>query len=223
MLCSYMCIEAGVRAYEGGYTLIPGNPFNQTNPNVGFILYVFYLSKILDFLDTAFIIFEKRWKQLSFLHVYHHTSIFLVIHHSTFVILTFISFIGWMSMLGMMVMYIWLLFWMVLSIQSCTPIILFLSTPNPFGGRRLSPWDKWSNLFSWTLKLSICWTFPSHHSLAISSRLISSTFSLCYSCSQTSTSCPMSWRETKHITIATRRITKTRKILRKSSWIEIGG
>lgn len=77
MLCSYMCIEAAVRAYEGGYTLIPGNPFNQTNPNVGFILYVFYLSKILDFLDTAFIIFEKRWKQLSFLHVYHHTSIFL--------------------------------------------------------------------------------------------------------------------------------------------------
>lgn len=77
MLCSYMCIEAGVRAYEGGYTLIPGNPFNQSNPNVGFILYVFYLSKILDFLDTVFIILEKRWKQLSFLHVYHHTSIFL--------------------------------------------------------------------------------------------------------------------------------------------------
>lgn len=78
MLCSYMCIEASVRAYEGGYTLIPGNPFNQSNPNVGFILYVFYLSKILDFMDTVFIILEKRWKQLSFLHVYHHTSIFLV-------------------------------------------------------------------------------------------------------------------------------------------------
>jgi hypothetical protein len=79
MLCSYMCIEATVRAYEGGYTLLPGNPFNQTDPNVGFILYVFYLSKILDFLDTVFIILEKRWKQLSFLHVYHHTSIFLVL------------------------------------------------------------------------------------------------------------------------------------------------
>jgi hypothetical protein len=79
MLCSYMCIEATVRAYEGGYTLLPGNPFNQTDPNVGFILYVFYLSKILDFMDTVFIILEKRWKQLSFLHVYHHTSIFLVL------------------------------------------------------------------------------------------------------------------------------------------------
>jgi elongation of very long chain fatty acids protein 4 len=78
MLCSYMCIEAGVRAYSAGYSLLPCNPFNQQNPPIGFIIYVFYLSKILDFLDTVFIILEKRWKQLSFLHVYHHTSIFLV-------------------------------------------------------------------------------------------------------------------------------------------------
>jgi len=77
MLCSYMCIEAGVRAYDAGYTLIPCNKFNHLNPPIGFILYVFYLSKILDFLDTVFIILEKRWQQLSFLHVYHHTSIFL--------------------------------------------------------------------------------------------------------------------------------------------------
>lgn len=95
MLCSYMCIEAMVRAYEGGYTLIPGNPFNQENPNVGFILYVFYLSKILDFMDTVFIILEKRWKQLSFLHVYHHTSIFLVSSTSSFLeLITYHSSIG---------------------------------------------------------------------------------------------------------------------------------
>lgn len=78
MLCSYMCIEAGVRAYTAGYTLLPCNAFNFNDPPIAFILYVFYLSKILDFLDTVFIIAEKRWKQLSFLHVYHHTSIFLV-------------------------------------------------------------------------------------------------------------------------------------------------
>lgn len=80
MLCSYMCIEAGVRAYYAGYTLLPCNEFNTQNPPIGFILYIFYLSKILDFADTFFIIAEKRWKQLSFLHVYHHTSIFLVSH-----------------------------------------------------------------------------------------------------------------------------------------------
>lgn len=44
---------------------------------MGQVLYIFYLSKILDFLDTVFIILGKKWQQLSFLHVYHHTSIFL--------------------------------------------------------------------------------------------------------------------------------------------------
>ena len=78
MLCSYMCIEAGIRAWDAGYSIIPGNPFNQQNPPIGFVLYVFYISKVLDFMDTVFIILEKKWKQLSFLHVYHHTSIFLV-------------------------------------------------------------------------------------------------------------------------------------------------
>jgi len=78
MLCSYMCIESVVRAYSAGYTLLPCNNFDQTSPPLGFILYVFYISKILDFLDTVFIILEKKWGQLSFLHVYHHTSIFLM-------------------------------------------------------------------------------------------------------------------------------------------------
>lgn len=77
MLCSYMCIEALVQAWKAGYPVV-GCEFNQTNPPIGFILYVFYISKILDFLDTVFIILEKRFNQLSFLHVYHHTSIFLV-------------------------------------------------------------------------------------------------------------------------------------------------
>lgn len=78
MLCSYMCIEAGVKAYQNNYTLTPCEPFNHENPPIGFILYVFYISKILDFFDTIFIILEKRWSQLSFLHVYHHFSIFLI-------------------------------------------------------------------------------------------------------------------------------------------------
>jgi len=77
MLCSYMCIDAGVQAKKANYTLLPCNPFNHKNPPIEFILYVFYLSKILDFLDTVFIILSKKFKQLSFLHVYHHFSIFL--------------------------------------------------------------------------------------------------------------------------------------------------
>lgn len=39
---------------------------------------MFYISKIFDFADTVFIILGKKWNQLSFLHVYHHVTIFLV-------------------------------------------------------------------------------------------------------------------------------------------------
>ena len=65
MLCSYMCIESLVQAWRSGYHVLPCNTFDQTNPPILFILYVFYISKVLDFADTVFIILEKRWKQLS--------------------------------------------------------------------------------------------------------------------------------------------------------------
>lgn len=34
--------------------------------------------QVLDFMDTIFIVMKKSWRQLSFLHVYHHCTIFLV-------------------------------------------------------------------------------------------------------------------------------------------------
>ena len=32
----------------------------------------------LDFFDTIFIVARRKWTQISFLHLYHHTTIFLV-------------------------------------------------------------------------------------------------------------------------------------------------
>ncbi|EDX10036.1 elongation of very long chain fatty acids protein 4 [Drosophila simulans] len=37
----------------------------------------FYISKILEFADTAFFILRQKWSQLSFLHVYHHSTMFV--------------------------------------------------------------------------------------------------------------------------------------------------
>ena len=42
------------------------------------ILYIFYLSKILEFGDTVIMALKKNYHQISFLHVYHHSSIFCV-------------------------------------------------------------------------------------------------------------------------------------------------
>jgi elongation of very long chain fatty acids protein 4 len=77
-LCGYMFIEAGRIAYVQGYTLWPCVPFNALNPPIGSVLWLFYCSKVLDFMDTFFMILGKKWAQVSFLHVYHHWSIFQI-------------------------------------------------------------------------------------------------------------------------------------------------
>ena len=61
--------------------------FSLTNPfginatftkDTEWFVYVHYLSKFLDLFDTLFIILKKDDRRLSFLHVYHHSSILLV-------------------------------------------------------------------------------------------------------------------------------------------------
>jgi hypothetical protein len=77
MLCAYMTIEAGLLAYRNGYSVLPCNPYDTEHPPVANVLWLFYISKVWDFWDTIFIVIGKKWRQLSFLHVYHHTTIFL--------------------------------------------------------------------------------------------------------------------------------------------------
>lgn len=77
MLCAYMTIEACLLAYRNGYTIMPCVGYNRDDPAIGNLLWLFYVSKVWDFWDTIFIVLGKKWRQLSFLHVYHHTTIFL--------------------------------------------------------------------------------------------------------------------------------------------------
>lgn len=77
MLCAYMTVEACLLAYRNGYSLGGCNVYDQKNPPVANLLWIFYVSKVWDFMDTIFIVLGKKWRQLSFLHVYHHTTIFL--------------------------------------------------------------------------------------------------------------------------------------------------
>ena len=76
-LCSYMFIESFMIATRNGYSLVCNNMDVGASPPLAKLLWLFYVSKVFDFADTFFIIMGKKWKQLSFLHVYHHTTIFL--------------------------------------------------------------------------------------------------------------------------------------------------
>ena len=51
MLCSYMCIESLVIALRQGYTLTPCNTFGVVGAPVAKVLWLFYMSKVLDFMD----------------------------------------------------------------------------------------------------------------------------------------------------------------------------
>lgn len=55
-------------------------PANRTPPRgpVFFWAHVFYLSKILEFLDTALILLSKSIRRLTFLHVYHHAVVLVM-------------------------------------------------------------------------------------------------------------------------------------------------
>jgi len=77
MLCAYMTIEAVFLAHRNGYSITPCVGYSQNSPPIANLLWLFYISKVWDFWDTIFIVLGKKWKQLSFLHVYHHTTIFL--------------------------------------------------------------------------------------------------------------------------------------------------
>jgi len=50
--------------------------WNHTEPDktTEFSCFIFYLTKYLDFLDTVIIILKGNWRQLSFLHVFHHAT-----------------------------------------------------------------------------------------------------------------------------------------------------
>ncbi|KNC37417.1 long chain polyunsaturated fatty acid elongation enzyme [Plasmodium falciparum RAJ116] len=41
------------------------------------------LNKLVDFVDTILIVLRKKWNQFTFLHVYHHLSVFLTMWVNT--------------------------------------------------------------------------------------------------------------------------------------------
>jgi hypothetical protein len=77
MLCAYMTLEALFLATRNGYSFWPCVGYNTQEPPLARLLWLFYISKVWDFWDTIFIVLGKKWRQLSFLHVYHHITIFL--------------------------------------------------------------------------------------------------------------------------------------------------
>mmetsp|Transcript_6699 Transcript_6699/g.10447 ORF Transcript_6699/g.10447 Transcript_6699/m.10447 type:complete len:272 (-) Transcript_6699:416-1231(-) len=79
LLSSYMAIEAIRQAVLGKYKLVCNavdeSPAGQPMAN---IVYIFYVSKVYEFVDTFIMVLRKKNEQVNFLQVYHHASIFAI-------------------------------------------------------------------------------------------------------------------------------------------------
>ena len=81
-LCSYMTLEGLKIAVGNNYNLFPFfgkdscNTFDAMNPKLHNLCWVFWMSKIVDFMDTIIIILSGKVSQFTVLHVYHHTTIY---------------------------------------------------------------------------------------------------------------------------------------------------
>ena len=72
--CAYMVFEASHQFVLRGFSGPFCNAFEplDSTKSLGMarVLHIFYLTKVLDFFDTVFMVARRKWRQLSFLHLY---------------------------------------------------------------------------------------------------------------------------------------------------------
>lgn len=54
------------------------NKFNVPNTRMAEVTWAFYMLKFFDLFDTLFMVMRGNWRQISFLHVYHHSSVIYI-------------------------------------------------------------------------------------------------------------------------------------------------
>ncbi|KAB0794798.1 hypothetical protein PPYR_11637 [Photinus pyralis] len=76
-IASYIFEEIVSNAILAKYKLICtplDTSYNRTALRIAKTFWLFYISKIVDLFDTVFFVLRKKNQQLSFLHVYHHST-----------------------------------------------------------------------------------------------------------------------------------------------------
>eukprot|EP01130_Rhizamoeba_saxonica_P019199 TRINITY_DN985_c0_g1_i1.p1 TRINITY_DN985_c0_g1~~TRINITY_DN985_c0_g1_i1.p1 ORF type:complete len:242 (-),score=23.19 TRINITY_DN985_c0_g1_i1:25-750(-) len=75
ILSLYMTIGIGYYAITSKFKWV-GNSidFGPDGLPLAKVLWVFYFSKLVEFVDTFLMVLRKRTRQVSFLHIYHHCS-----------------------------------------------------------------------------------------------------------------------------------------------------
>ncbi|CDJ43346.1 elongation of very long chain fatty acids 4 protein, putative [Eimeria tenella] len=77
LLCSFLVLRVFDVWHTENYSFVC-NRFNVPNTRMAEVTWFFYMLKYLDLLDTVFMIVRGNWRQVSFLHVYHHSSVIYI-------------------------------------------------------------------------------------------------------------------------------------------------
>ncbi|KAK7930774.1 hypothetical protein WMY93_007169 [Mugilogobius chulae] len=78
LLSVYMFWELSSAAWHGSYSLYCQNTHSapEADTKVMKALWWYYFSKLIEFMDTFFFILRKNNHQITFLHIYHHSTMF---------------------------------------------------------------------------------------------------------------------------------------------------
>ncbi|XP_030845097.1 elongation of very long chain fatty acids protein 4 [Strongylocentrotus purpuratus] len=81
LLSGYIVIEGIYSGYKAGYSISCQqvvHSYEEYEHRIAKVLWWFYFSKFFEMLDTTFFILRKRNNQVTFLHVYHHATMFVL-------------------------------------------------------------------------------------------------------------------------------------------------
>ncbi|XP_049530546.1 elongation of very long chain fatty acids protein AAEL008004-like isoform X2 [Anopheles darlingi] len=74
----YIGIVGGLNSYFSDDYSWSCEPINQkgsaSRKKLIFVTYLYFISKIIDLLDTVFFVVRKKYNQITFLHTYHHAG-----------------------------------------------------------------------------------------------------------------------------------------------------
>ncbi|XP_019641371.1 PREDICTED: elongation of very long chain fatty acids protein 4-like isoform X2 [Branchiostoma belcheri] len=79
LLNLYICVELVTASWSAGYSYScqrVNYSYDVNEVRIASALWWYFISKLLEFADTFFFIVRKKNSQISFLHVYHHTTMF---------------------------------------------------------------------------------------------------------------------------------------------------
>eukprot|EP00270_Netrium_digitus_P011299 TRINITY_DN3587_c0_g1_i1.p1 TRINITY_DN3587_c0_g1~~TRINITY_DN3587_c0_g1_i1.p1 ORF type:complete len:338 (+),score=51.41 TRINITY_DN3587_c0_g1_i1:90-1103(+) len=76
-LSAYMGCTILAEAFSNEYSFW-GNPYKDSEKRMGQLIYLFYVSKFYEFMDTMVMLLKRNTRQITALHVYHHTSISII-------------------------------------------------------------------------------------------------------------------------------------------------